>query len=161
MVHLKRCSGCTPRKPSGWDWGGNKTYCLSGRLCSPNTWSPELAREEKREEGDTGDQEEMGMFMGTVQNASPTESVPLRSTQKPEPEWLRPEKCTQPRTRFRQFPCRATWSLSSVDWESTCTVSWGKHSMVHTLRALPTHASNICLQCSFLPTALLNVSLNK
>ena len=44
MVHLKRCSGCTPRKPSGWDWGGNKTYCLSGRLCSPSIWSPEVLR---------------------------------------------------------------------------------------------------------------------
>ena len=32
----------------------------------------------------------------------------------------------------------------------------GKPSVVHTLQALPTHASNICLQCSSLPTAQLN-----
>ena len=30
-------------------------------------------------------------------------------------------------------PCRATWSLSSVDWESTHCMSWGKPSVVHTL----------------------------
>ena len=37
-IHLRRCAGCTPRKPSGRDGGGNK----SQRPCSPNTWSHEL-----------------------------------------------------------------------------------------------------------------------
>ena len=38
---------------------------------------------------------------------------------------------------------RATWSLSSVDWESTHAVSGGKPSMAQSLRALPPHASDI------------------
>ena len=37
-IHLRRCAGCTPRKTSGRDRGGDK----SQRLRSPNTWSPEL-----------------------------------------------------------------------------------------------------------------------
>ena len=94
--------------------------------------------------------------LGGAQSTGPTESVPLWSTQEPEPEWLRPEKYMQPRARFRQFPCRATWSLSSVERESPGAVSGGKPSVVHTLRALPTHASDICLQCSTLPAAQLN-----
>ena len=40
--------------------------------------------------------------------------------------------------------------------ESTHTMSWGKPSVVHTLQALPAHTSDICLQCSSLPTAQLN-----
>ena len=71
--------------------------------------------------------------MGRAQNAGPTESVALWSTQEPEPEQLRPGKCTQPRTCIRQFPCRATWSLSSADQERTLTVSGGKLSVAQTL----------------------------
>ena len=37
-AHLRRRTGCTPRKPSGRDRGGDK----SQRPCSPSTWSPEL-----------------------------------------------------------------------------------------------------------------------
>ena len=37
-ICLRRCAGCTPRKLSGRDWGGNK----SQKPYSPNTWSPEL-----------------------------------------------------------------------------------------------------------------------
>ena len=37
-ICLRRCAGCTPRKPSGRDGGGDKPQ----RLCSPNTSSPEL-----------------------------------------------------------------------------------------------------------------------
>ena len=36
----------------------------------------------------------------------------------PEHEWHRSGKCTQLRAHLRQFPGRATWSLSSVDGES-------------------------------------------
>ena len=53
-------------------------------------------------------------------------------------------------------PCRATWSLSSVDGESTCALNGDKPSVAGTLRVLPTHASGICLQCPSLPTARLN-----
>ena len=52
--------------------------------------------------------------LGRAQNAYPTESVPLWSTWEPEPG-----KCTKYRARFGQFPCRATWTLSSVDPESS------------------------------------------
>ena len=71
--------------------------------------------------------------LGRAQNTSPTKSVPLWSTQEPEPEQLRPGKCTKPRACFGQLPCRTTWSLSSVDQESTHAVSWGKPSVVRTL----------------------------
>ena len=37
-ICLRRCAGCTPRKPSSRDGGGVK----SQRPRSPNTWSPEL-----------------------------------------------------------------------------------------------------------------------
>ena len=53
-------------------------------------------------------------------------------------------------------PCRATWSLSSVDRESTHAVSGGKTSVAGTLWILPTHASDVCLQCPSLLTAWLN-----
>ena len=42
--------------------------------------------------------------LGRAQNTGPTESVPLRTTGVPEPEWLRPGKCIQPRAGLRQFP---------------------------------------------------------
>ena len=42
--------------------------------------------------------------LGREQNAGPTESAPLRTTQVPEPERLRPGRCMQPRAGFRQFP---------------------------------------------------------
>ena len=55
-------------------------------------------------------------------------------------------------------PYRAAWSLSSVDGERTPAMSGGKPSVAGTLRVLPTHASDICLQCPSLPTAGLNVN---
>ena len=58
--------------------------------------------------------------------------------------------------RFRQFPCRTTWRLSSVDWESTHAMSEGKPNVAEKLRALPTHASDIYLQCSSIRTTQLN-----
>ena len=84
-----------------------------GREHSPNTWLPEL--------------------LGPGKGTGPIESAPLGSTREPEPERLRPGKCTQPRACFRQFPCKVTWTLSSVDRESTHTVSGGKPSVAETL----------------------------
>ena len=55
--------------------------------------------------------------LGRAQNTCPARSVPLQSTW--EPEWLRPGKCTKHKAHFGQCPCRAPWSLSSVDPEST------------------------------------------
>ena len=66
--------------------------------------------------------------LGRAQNAGPTESAPLWSIREPEPEQLRPGKCMQLRAHFRQLPCRATWSLSSVDRESTqANPVWPRH----------------------------------
>ena len=138
-AHLRRHAHCTPRKPSSWDGGGDKMH--------PPT------------EGDCAHQAPGHLScldLGRAQNTRPKDSAPLWSTSEPEPEQLRPGKCTQPRACLRQFPCRATWNLSSVDWESTHAVSGGKPSAAETLLALLTHASDICLQCSSLPTARLN-----
>ena len=86
-----------------------------GTVRSPCIWFPEL----------------LGPGKGT--NTHPTESVLLWGTREPEPEQLRPGKCMHPRDHFGQFPSRATWSLSSVDRESTYAMSWGKPSVGHTL----------------------------
>ena len=64
--------------------------------------------------------------LGRAQNTCPTKSMPLWSTWEPEPEQLRPAKCTQPKAHFGWCPCRAPWSLSSVDQESTCCLELGQ-----------------------------------
>ena len=53
-------------------------------------------------------------------------------------------------------PLQNNLELSAVDQESLNAVSRGKPSVAQTLQALPTHASDICLQCSSLPAAQLN-----
>jgi len=101
MAHLRWCSCCTPRKPSSWDHEGDKMH--------RSTW------------GECAHQAPVYLScldLGRAKNAGPTESVPLWSTQEPEPEQLRPGKCTQPKVCFRQIPWRTTWSLSSVDWDT-------------------------------------------
>ena len=135
MAHLRRCTHCTHRKPSCWHSGGDKMHC---------TWR-ECAHQAPGRLNFSD--------LGRAQNTGPTKSAPLWSIRVPEPKRLRPGKCMQPRACFRQFPCRATCSLSIVDWESTHAVSGGKPSVAQTLQA---HASDICLQCSSLPTAQLN-----
>ena len=105
-AHLRRRAHCTPRKPSGWDRGGNKMHPPTGGDCA------------RQAPGHLSCSD-----LGRAQNAGPTESAPLWSTREPEPECLRPGKCTQPRACLRQFPCRATWSLNSVDWERTHAMS--------------------------------------
>ena len=139
VAHLRWHSLCKPRKPSGWDRGGDNMYFPTWGVCTCQAPGCLSCSD-----------------LGRAQNSGPTKSVPLWSTQEPEFEQLRPGKCTQPRARFRQFPCRATWSLSSVDWESTHTKSRGQPSVAETRRALPTHATDICLQYSSPPTAQLN-----
>ena len=138
MAHLTRCSCFTPRKLSSWDREGDKTHCTWGECArqAPGRLSCSDLRR--------------------AQNAGQTQFVPLWSTREPEPERLRPGKCSQPRAHLRQFPSRATWSLSSVDRESTHAVSEGKPSVAKILQALPKHTSDICLQCSSLPAAQLN-----
>ena len=53
----------------------------------------------------------------------------------------------KPRARLGQSPGRATYSLRSIDWESTCAVSEGKPSVAETLQA---SASDTC--CSVPPS---------
>ena len=103
-AHLTWCTPGTPRRLSG---AGEviKMHSPPGTVRSPSTCLLHCSDP------------------GMAQNACPTESVPLWSTQGPEPEQLRPGKCMKPRALFGQFPCRATWSLTSVDWESTHAVS--------------------------------------
>ena len=90
-AHLRRCSRCTPRKLSSWDGGDDKTSWIR----SPHTWG-ECALQA------------LGRLscsdLERAQNTGPTKSMPLWSTGEPEPERLRPGKCTQPRACFRQFP---------------------------------------------------------
>ena len=121
MAHLRWHSHFTLRKLSRWDQGGDKTHCPTWEECT------------RQAPGHLSSSD-----LGRAQNAGPTESVPLWSTQEPDPEELRPGKCTQPRACFRHFPCRATWNLSSVDQESTHTMSGGKPSVAQTWKALHT-----------------------
>ena len=71
--------------------------------------------------------------LGRAQNAGPTESAPLRTTQVPEPERLRPGRCMQPRASLRRFPA----GLSSVGREGTCAVSGGRPSVAATPERTP------------------------
>ena len=75
---------------------------------SPSTWAAELP----------------GPWKGT--KCTPNRIFALWSTWEPESKQLRPGKCTKWRAGFGQYPCRATWSLSSVDWESTCSCELGQ-----------------------------------
>ena len=90
--------------------------------------------------------------MGKAQNTGPTKPAPLWSTQEPELSGLGLESACN----LGPAPCRATWSLSSVDGESTHSMSRGKPSVAGTLWVPLTHTSDICLQCPSLPTARLN-----
>ena len=75
MAHLRRRSHCAPRKPSDWPQAGDKTYHPTWGECThqaPGRLSC--------------------LDLGSPKNAGPTESVPLCSTQEPEPEQLRPGK---------------------------------------------------------------------
>ena len=79
-ICLRRCTGCTPRKPSGGEAisRSNRARQTPGHLsCSD---------------------------LGRAQNAGPTESAPLRTTRVPEPERLGPGRCKQPRAGLGWFP---------------------------------------------------------
>ena len=86
MAHLRRRARCTPRKPSGWNRGGDKPQPSTGGDYT------------RQAPGHLSNSE-----LGQAQNTSPTKSVPLWSTREPEPEQLRPGKCMQTRAHIRQF----------------------------------------------------------
>ena len=80
------------------------TCSAPGECGSPSTWSLGL------------------LGPGRAQNAGTEHRPNCVCAWDPEPERRRPGKCTQPRARLRQFPGRATWSLSR-DWESAHAMS--------------------------------------
>ena len=130
-----------PRKPSGWDQGGDKTHsppeesALTKHLVAWASWTWEGHKTHAQLSlclrGLPKNLNLSGLERGSARNPGPT-------------------------------PCRATWSLSSTDWESTHTMSRGKPSAAETLRTLPTHASDIFFSV-FLPphSTTEQVSLNK
>ena len=87
MAHLRRCTCCTPRKPSSWDGGGDKSQ--------PSTGGDST----RRAPGHLS-----SLDLGRTQNAGPAKSAPLWSTREPEPEQLIPGMCMKPRAHLRQFP---------------------------------------------------------
>ena len=60
--------------------------------------------------------------LGRAQNAGPTESAPLRTTRVPEPEWLRPGRCMQPRAGLGRFLAEQprAWAV----WEGRAHELW-------------------------------------
>ena len=98
-AHLRQCSHGESGKLSGQMQEVIKTYHAPRTVRLPRTWSPELLRPGK----------------GT----KCTPSLVCALAEYPRPEQLRPGKCRKCRVRFRQCPCRAPWSLSSVDPGST------------------------------------------
>ena len=83
-AHLRRRVHCALRKPSSWDGGGDKMHPLPGGDCAHQ-----------------GPGHLSCSGLGRAPKAGPTKSAPLRSTQKPEPEQLRPGMQMQPRAHFR------------------------------------------------------------
>ena len=88
MAHLRQACPLPPRKPSGWDRGGDKIHSPSGETTT-STWSPEL----------------LGPGKGTKHRPNRVHAFVeyLRTL----PGQLRPGKCTQPRACFRQCTSRS------------------------------------------------------
>ena len=115
MAHLTRCSCFTPRKLSSWDWGGDKTHCTWGECASQapgrlSCWDLEGHKT----------QAQLSLCLCGVPENLNLSGLDLGSAR-------------QPKAHLRQFPCRATWSLSTVDQESIHSVSRGKPSVAQTL----------------------------
>ena len=66
--------------------------------------------------------------LGRAQNTGPTESAPLRTTWVPEPEWLRPGRCMQPRAGLRRFPAEQPrgWAV----WAGRAHAPWAEAGLV-------------------------------
>ena len=100
--------------------------------------------------------------LGRAQDAGPTESAPVWRPREPEPERLRPGKCTQPGARLRQFPAEQPgWRLSSVDRGSAH--AWAGQTQGGPETASTSHTVQGCLFAVFLPprSTTEQVSLNK
>ena len=110
MAHLRSRACCTPRKPSDWDGGGNKSQASTGGDCAW-TWDGHKAQAQPslRLCGVPENLNLSGLDLGSACNPGPPQTV----------------------------PGRATWSLSSVDGESTQAVGRGTPSVAESLRAQP------------------------
>ena len=103
--HLPNCKQTSLLTKASWDSGWS-TSSWEGALVV----HPENRVAGTREEISRSDRTHQTpgylscLFLGRAQKAGPTESAPLWSTREPEPEWLRPGKCIQPRAHLRQFP---------------------------------------------------------
>ena len=86
--------------------------------------------------------------------------MPLQGT--PEPEQLRPGKCTKCRAHLGQCPCRAPWSLSRVDPGSTRRLGLWQTQCGPSTASTP-HTGQWCLFAVSLPphNTTKQVSLNK
>ena len=62
VAHLRWGTHCTPRKLSGWDWGGDKTHCTWGECACQVPGHLSCSD------------------LGRAQNAGPNKSAPLWST---------------------------------------------------------------------------------
>ena len=90
-----------------------------------------------------------------AQNADPTESVPLWSPQEPEPERVDLGSARNPGPALDSSPAEQpeAWAVQT----GKAHTPWvDANPEAHTRGALPTHTSDICLQCSSFPTAQLN-----
>ena len=81
-----RHTRCAPRKPSGWDQGGDEMHCTWGKRAYQTPGHLSCSD------------------LGRAQNTGPTESAPLRTTRVPEPERLSPGRRMQPRAARGRFP---------------------------------------------------------
>ena len=130
MAHLRRRAGCTPRKPSGRKWGGDKLQPSTG--------------------GDRARQAPGHLScsdLGRAQNAGPIKSVPLWSTQElnlsgldlgsacnPGPTSdcsrqsnLEPEQCRQGKHTRRERGANAVWL--NYRHETASVIYWQRPSL--------------------------------
>ena len=136
MAHLGLCSCSTPEKLSGLVQAVDMMHGPPGTVHSPSNRSPEF------------------LDLGRTQNTQSIQVCPL--VEDPIPEWLRPGKCMKQSSHLGQCPCRAAWSLSSVDPGSTCNLGLWQTQCGPSTASTPTHPSGISLQCLCFPTTQLN-----
>ena len=129
MAHLRRHAHCTPRKPSGWDGGGDKSQ-LPKHLVTWAAWTGEGHKTQAKSNlWLCGVPENLNGFdLGNALNPGPASDSSQQSN-------LEPEQCRLGKHTVRE------WGQTHCGWDTGSTAH---------------DTSDICLQCSSLPTALLN-----
>ena len=148
-------------------WAGSQLLTMSSWDPGQLTLTRSVTAWDQLPRGDTGHNQNSALTKYPVVCASraweghkthnPTGSVPLRSMW--EPELLRPRECKKCRVHLGQCPCRAPWSLSSVDPGNTCCPGLWQTQCGPSTASTPHTYHHICLQCPSLCTT--QVSLNK